>query len=211
MTLAVYGVALAQSEYPANVTESPDEWDAVHAARRWTVVESTIHCSRSKGTSVNGVLGTRGSLTIDLVFLAMIAVVPILWGSIWLAHKRRRFSQHKWIQIGLATVLLFAVIAFEVEMRFEGWTHLAKPSPFWRDGAFNDWIDYSLVLHLVFAIPTPIVWAIVIYRALRQFPNPAEPSLHSRSHRRWGKLSAIGMTITAITGWAFYYLAFAAT
>ena len=148
---------------------------------------------------------------IDLVFLAMIAVVPILWGSIWIVRKQKDYQKHKRTQVALASILLLAVVAFEVEVRLSGWRHLAEPSPFWRDGAFNDWIDYSLVIHLLFAVPTPILWGFIIYRALAGFPRPVEPSHHSTSHRFWGKLGALGMTATAITGWVFYYLAFVAS
>lgn len=147
---------------------------------------------------------------IDLVFIAMIVIVPILWGSVWLAHKRSNYEQHKKTQLALAAILLVTVVAFEVEVRFSGWRHLAKPSPFWQDGAVNDWIDYSLIIHLLFAIPTPILWGFIIFRASKGFPSPAEPSNHSAAHRFWGKLGAFGMTATAVTGWVFYYLAFVA-
>ena len=69
----------------------------------------------------------------------------------------------------------------------------------------------SPFLHLLFAVPTPLIWAAVIIRAWKQFPNPAEPAEHSQSHRRWGYLAVVGMILTAITGWVFYYLAFVAS
>ena len=148
---------------------------------------------------------------IDLVFVAMIGIVPVLWASIWLAHKRQAYERHKGIQILLASVLGIAVLAFEIEIRISGWRHLAEPSPFWKDGMLNDWIDYALLIHLVFAIPTPLLWIAIIIRAWRGFPKPAGPSSHSPSHKFWGKLGACGMTATAVTGWVFYYLAFAAS
>lgn len=157
-----------------------------------------------------GFLGTRGSLMIDMVFVAMIVIVPAVWMSVWLAHSRNNYQRHKWVQIVLATLLAVTVLAFEIEMRLSGWRHLAEPSPFWKDGMWNDWVDYSLLLHLTFAIPTPILWAWIITRALRRFPCPALPAEHSISHKFWGKLGVYGMTATAVTGWIFYYFAFAA-
>ena len=86
----------------------------------------------------------------------------------------------------------------------------AKPSAFWKDGAFNDWIDASLMIHLACAIPTAVLWIVVIVRALRQFPKPPLPGEHSRSHIFWARLAAIELILTAITGCVFYLLAFAA-
>ena len=53
-------------------------------------------------------------------------------------------------------------------------------------------------------------WTYVIVAALRKFPAPPAPSPHSHGHRRWGWLAAVGMMLTATTGWLFYWLAFVA-
>lgn len=158
----------------------------------------------------SGFLGTRGSLMIDFVFLAMFAVLPILGFSIYLAKVKRAYQLHKWIQIVLAVVLLIAVVAFEVDMRFfTDWEKLAEPSPHFKKG---EWclVWQSLAVHLAFAIPTPLLWIVVIVRAMRNFANPPVPNSHSHAHRKLGWLATIGMTLTAITGWIFYWLAFVA-
>jgi putative membrane protein len=51
----------------------------------------------------------------------------------------------------------------------------------------------------------------VIIQGLRKFPRPPAPGVHSTSHKFWGWLAAISMSMTAITGWIFYYLAFVAS
>ncbi|MEZ6098516.1 MAG: DUF420 domain-containing protein [Pirellulaceae bacterium] len=167
---------------------------------------------RPEFVGIDGFLGTRGSFMMDFVFLAMLAVVPIMFASIYLARFQHKFQLHKVIQLVLATALLLAVVAFETEVRLTGeaWRLRSEPSPFYVEGSWNDWIDYTLAIHLLFAIPAPFLWGIVIYRALRHFPRPAAPSAHSRAHRIWGRLAAIVMTATAVTGWCFYYLAFVA-
>lgn len=147
---------------------------------------------------------------LDAVFLAMFLVVPLLWWSISLA-KKGKYSQHKRAQLTLATVLLVAVTAFELEMRLVGWTERAEPSPYWNGPEWNDWLHYSLAIHLFFAIPTALLWLVVVVRALRQFPKPPEPGPHSKSHRFWAGLASFEMLMTAVTGWIFYYLAFIAT
>ena len=158
--------------------------------------------------STNGFLPTRGSLMLDVVFLAMFAVLPILAGSIYLVKRRRAFVAHKRIQIVLAVVLLVTVTAFEIDLNFvtKDWRPLAEPSRFYDSG----WVDYSLWVHLMFAVPTPLIWVFVIVQALRRFPNPPAPIGYSRRHARWGWLATAGMFLTAVTGWLFYWMAFVA-
>ena len=85
-----------------------------------------------KFSGTNGFLGTRGSLMLDVVFLAMFAIVPVLAYSIYLVRSRRRFELHKRIQITLGLVLLVAVTAFELDMRFfTDWRERAAASRFY--------------------------------------------------------------------------------
>ena len=151
-----------------------------------------------------GFLGTRASLMLDVVFLAMFVVILVL---AWSIHQVRqgRFALHKRTQIILAVVLLAAVTAFEIEMRVYGWQSRAAGS---LDGAPAPAVWYALYVHLVFAISSAVLWPVVIVRALRQFPNPPEPGQHSPSHRLWGRLAAADMVMTSVTGWIFYWLAF---
>jgi uncharacterized membrane protein YozB (DUF420 family) len=71
-------------------------------------------------------------------------------------------------------------------------------------------VDYSLWIHLGFAVPTPLLWIFVIVQAWRKFPRPAAPNEYSRRHKRWAWLATGGLAATAVTGWTFYYLAFVA-
>jgi uncharacterized membrane protein YozB (DUF420 family) len=110
----------------------------------------------------------------------------------------------------LAVILLVAVTAFELELRFvTDWEELAEPSPYFEPDQWN-LVWYSLVVHLCCAIPTPILWVYVIVQAWRRFPRPAQPSEYGQHHIFWAKLAAVGMWLTAVTGWVFYWLAFVA-
>lgn len=154
---------------------------------------------------------SRGSLMLDVVFLAMMLVVPVLLFSVYLAKYRRQYQLHKQIQITLGTVLLLAVGAFEIDMQlFTKWEDLAAASPYF-DGTWGSPVGISLIVHLSFAIPTLLLWIVVIVQALRHFPSPPLPGIHSAWHRRWGMISTVGMVMTAVTGWVFYSLAFIAT
>ncbi len=157
---------------------------------------------------IDGFLGTRGSFMLDVVFLAMLFIVPVMCWSVYLVRYRRNYALHKKVQLITGLVLLIAVVAFEVDMRFlTDWEVRAELSPYYTVGQWNT-VWTALSIHLVFAVPTPIIWCLVIYRAWKRFPVPPQPGEHSASHRCWGYLAVIGMLLTAITGWFFYYLAF---
>jgi putative membrane protein len=146
---------------------------------------------------------------LDLVFLAMFAVLPVLGWSIAQVKYHRRYLLHKRVQLALGAVLLVTVSAFEIDMRINGWRDRAAASRFWSETGLN-WVDAALAVHLCFAITTTLAWVVVIARALANYSNPPAPGPHSRWHLRWAKVAAIDMLLTAITGWVFYLMAFAA-
>lgn len=157
---------------------------------------------------MDGFLGTRGSFMLDVVVIGMLICVPLMAVSIRLVRDKRLFALHRNLQFLIAVILLVAVVAFEIEMRVWGWESRAEPSRFWRPGRFNDGVDASLMLHLLFAVPTPFLWLFVIYRAYRRYPSPPAPNAHSMSHKFWGKYAAMALLGTALTGWLFYWVAF---
>lgn len=159
---------------------------------------------------VDGFLGTRGSFMVDLVVLAMAVFVPALGVSVYLVKYRRQYVLHKRMQLTLATILLVAVSLFEADMRMYGWRERALASPYFGQDGHTNWVDVSLAVHLFFAVTTALLWIVVTARALRNFPSPPQPCAHSAWHRRYGMVAAIDMLLTAVTGWIFYWLAFAA-
>jgi uncharacterized membrane protein YozB (DUF420 family) len=154
---------------------------------------------------IDGFLGTRASIMLDVVFLAMFAVVPILGWSVWLVKFRRNFTLHKRVQLALGVVLLVAVALFETDMRINGWKGRAEESPY-----YHTWVEPALTVHLVFAVSTALLWLFVIAQALRRFPSPPAPNDYSLRHMFWARLAAVDMLLTAVTGWFFYWLAFVA-
>ncbi len=143
---------------------------------------------------------------LDTVFVAMFAICAVMMLSIWFVRYRSLYKIHRQIQIGLAAVLAVAIFVFEIDVRFvTDWRSLASSSRFYDTGM----VDRALWIHLMFAIPTPFVWAYVVVQALRKFPREVGPGEHSRSHRFWGRIAAALMLLTAVTGCIFYWLAFA--
>src|SRR5262245_32668274 len=81
--------------------------------------------SASGFPGIDGFLGTRAPLMVDVVFLAMFAVVAVLAWSVYQVKTRHRYQLHKWTQITLGAVLLVAVILFEIDIRLHGWEERA--------------------------------------------------------------------------------------
>src|SRR5437762_5634615 len=73
--------------------------------------------------------GSRGSLMLDVVFLAMFVVVPLLAASIYLVKYRRHYALHKRLQLAMAAILLVAVLLFELDIRINGWQQRATGTP----------------------------------------------------------------------------------
>ena len=163
------------------------------------------------GYGLDGFLPWRASIMLDVVFLAMFLVIPVMAWSINQA-KRGRYLLHKRVQLGLGAVLLVAVGLFEVDMQlFTEWRELAVGSPYYDAKTDSGPVVYALWIHLFFAVTTTILWIYVIIHGLRKLPNPPRPNEHSPHHVRWARLAALDMVMTAVTGWTFYYLAFVAT
>ncbi len=161
---------------------------------------------------IDGFLGTRGTLMLDLVVVAMLAIVPLLAVSIYRVKFGRQYALHKKLQLAMAAVLLVAVLLFELDIRLNGWVERAEGSPYFElNHKWSCPAGIALSVHLCFAVPTLLLWVLVVVAALRKFSRPPLPGPHSQWHARWGMAAAIGMVLTAVTGWIFYWLAFVAT
>lgn len=144
---------------------------------------------------------------LDFVGLAMLGVTLVLAFSVYQIRVKKRPRLHRNMQIGTAIVLTLALIGFEVDVRFfSHWRELAAASPYYASGLVDRW----LIIHLVFAIPTPFVWGYVIIMGLRKFKTGFNQGTYNRTHRILGRIAAGFMFMTAITGWIFYYIAFVA-
>ena len=155
--------------------------------------------------STNGLLPTRGSVMLDVVAVAMVAVSGLLLLSIFLARVQKKHQLHRSIQLVLIVLLSIAIVLFEIDMRvYTDWEQLAEPSAYFESG----WVHAALWIHLTFAIPTPFVWAYVVTQALRKIEWDSESYRHR--HRVWGWVASLMMFGTAVTGWLFYWIAFCA-
>ena len=143
---------------------------------------------------------------LDLVAVAMFAILPALAFGMHLVKDKRNYAAHKKMMLAISVTLAITVILFELEMRLIGWRDLAAPSPY-----FNTLMPVALGIHLVCSVSTTVALIATVWFAIRGFPSPPVPGDHSTSHKKLGKFSAIGLFLTSVTGWIFYYLAFMAS
>ncbi len=162
----------------------------------------------------DGFLGYRTSFMLDFVVTALVVIVPLLLYSLWTVRFRRQYRTHRLLQMILGGILLVAVGAFEIDLQIVqgGWQNIVAKQQLDPDtlaakiNAVRPWLR----VHLLFAVTTPFFWIATIGLALRKFSNPPVPGSHSRCHRILGWISAVDITLTSITGLAFYYVAFVA-
>lgn len=156
-----------------------------------------------------GFLGYQTSFMLDFVVVALVIVVPLMIWSL-VEVKARRYENHRKLQMLLALILLVAVSLFEVDLQWiqGGWRSIVDrhEPPLGSDVILRS--TWLLRIHLVFAISTPILWAITLVGALRHFAKPAHPSAYSTTHKRLGWLSMIDLVLTSVTGVIFYVATF---
>ncbi len=162
--------------------------------------------SKSGYPGIDGFLGTRAPLMLDVLCLAMLVVVVVLAWSVYQVKFRRRYQLHKWTQITLGAILLVVVILFEIDIRLHGWEDRAAGQ------ARRPCAGGRLVRRSTFTSCSPFRRSFFgrsrLFSALRNFPNPPLPGPHSRIHMPLARMAAADMVLTAITGWIFYWLAF---
>ena len=155
---------------------------------------------------IDGFLGTRASIGMDIVLVGLIATLPFLAWSIHLVRNRRDFVGHKRMQLAIVAALAAAIVIFEIDIRLlSDWKLRAAASPYWPSGVLT-----ALGIHLVFAVSTLVLWAWVVWEAWTRFPVPPAPNAHGPRHRLWARVAALDLLLTAVTGTAFYWLAFVA-
>ena len=153
----------------------------------------------------HGFLGTRADLLMDLVIVALVAVVPIVLYN-WHLARAGRYPLHKALQVGLAALLAAVVAVFEVNLRLQGGVFVATAaSTYAGTPTLNGWI----YVHTFFAITTLLVWAALIALSLRRFPRPPAPNDFSATHRRWGRIGMVWMLLAGLTSIPVYVYGFA--
>lgn len=170
-----------------------------------TAAAETTAATARPFDGIDGFLGTRASLGMDVVLVGLLALLPVLAWSIALV-RRGRYAAHRALQLFIVTALAAAILVFEIDIRLvSDWRLRAAASPWWPRGVL-----VALGIHLVFAVSTFVLLAWVVWEAVARFPVPPAPGTHGPRHRRLARLAAADLGCTAVTGAVFYWLAFVA-
>jgi len=89
---------------------------------------------------------SRASFMMDVIALAMFAVIPVMAWSIYIVKYRGQYALHRKAQLSLGGLLLVTVTLFEVDVRLHGWRQNAEASPY-----YTTWLNPVLYVHLAFA------------------------------------------------------------
>jgi len=149
---------------------------------------------------IEGFLGTRADLMVDIVMVASAALPFLLYGAIYFA-KKGEYNLHKWAQIILFTVVTLLVIGLEVDIRFGGLNLVIEQGRYYGTGVLTT----IFIIHLIFAVSSALLWLWLIIVSARRYP------VHFRfPHKKYGILVFIDIVLTVITGWVLYAMVFSA-
>lgn len=149
---------------------------------------------------------SRATFIFDFVSLAMAIEFFVLVYSIYIVKYQKKYELHKKIQTITTGILAIAVLLFEIDVRQNGWKHLAEPSPYYDTLVFP-----ALYIHIFFSVTAIITWTMLIWNGYRNFPKPLKaPGENGAYHRKLGRIGAMAMILTTVTGMIFYWLAYMA-
>ncbi len=150
-----------------------------------------------------GFLGTRAPLFMDMVTL-IVALLPLLLGSVVLLAKTKHYQAHKIAQITLFTVSVMVVGYFEYGVRVGGgFDEFVKSS-----SLSHSFIFYFLIFHIAIAIITLFIWVKTLGFAIKAYSHTKLHGSESKHHIKMAKQTIVWINATAITGIGVYLLLF---
>ena len=149
-----------------------------------------------------GFLGTRADAFVDSAMVYLVAAPFLMAYAIRLA-RRRRYRQHRNLQVTLLVAGIVAVLALEGSIRFGSAQEAFALSS--ATGPWRAWLFYG---HLVVAFATSIAWFTLVVLSWRRFTHTL-PGSFGGSHRRTGALTFVGLFVTSASGTALYIVSFA--
>jgi putative membrane protein len=151
-----------------------------------------------------GFLGAKAPFFMDFVTL-IVAMQPLLVGVAIAFARRKHYTLHAFLQITVYLLSVVVVGYFEYGIRLAGGyeafvqgTHVS-----------HDYLLSVLVLHIVIAVLTLGIWTSTLWRAQKESKRGGIlPGVGSEAHRKAGMRTAVGITLTSLTGIWVYLLLF---
>ncbi len=148
-----------------------------------------------------GFLGTSAPFYMDLITLYF-GMLPFLLGAAVMLAVKKKYELHYKMQMGVFILTLLVVIVFEVGVRLaSGYSDFIQQS-----NADTLLMALFLGIPIIIALISVVLWAALIYSAIREFRLKQEPLI--RSHKKLGKIVYAGVSVTSIMGVMIYYFLF---
>ena len=150
-----------------------------------------------------GFLGTRAPFFMDFVMI-MVALLPLLaMGAISMA-KVKEYTLHAVTQNIIFIVSVIVVGYFEYGVRTGGGF-----DAFMRGShTAHNYALYVLLFHIAVALISLVVWVKTLWSARKAVKNNTLPGSYSPKHKKAGRLTFLGICMTAFTGIWVYVLLF---
>jgi len=149
-----------------------------------------------------GFLGTKAPFFMDFVTL-IVACLPLLVGIAISFAKKHNYTLHAVMQVIIFVISILVVGYFEYGVRLGGGyeafvknTHVS-----------HDYLFTVLVIHIIISVITLGIWANTLFKAKRDYEKGL-PGPYSRSHKKAGLRTFIGIVLTSLTGIWVYLLLF---
>jgi len=150
-----------------------------------------------------GFLGTKAPFFMDFVTL-IVALLPLLVGVAIAFAQHRKYNLHAKVQMAILIVSVIVVSYFEYGVRLGGGyetfvkhTHVS-----------HHYLFSVLVVHILIAVLTLGFWVSTVFRALSDARQGGLPGNYSKSHKKSGIRTFIGIVLTSLTGIWVYLLLF---
>ena len=150
-----------------------------------------------------GFLGTRAPFFMDFVMI-MVALLPLLaLGAISLA-KMKSYKLHALSQTIIFVVSVIVVSYFEYGVRAGGGFDAFMEG----SNTSHNYAFWVLLFHIAVAIISLVIWIKTLWLARKSVKENRLPGAYTMAHRKAGRLTFIGIFMTAFTGIWVYVLLF---
>jgi putative membrane protein len=129
-------------------------------------------------------------------------LLPFLMGGAIVTAIKRKFDLHYRLQLAIFSVTLLVIVIFEVGVRISGGF-----SAFMQTSNANmTYMTIFLVVHILIALISVVLYSLVIYSAHREYRLYKEPLI--KNHKLLARVVFLGMSVTSMMGTAIYYFLF---
>ena len=150
-----------------------------------------------------GFLGTKAPFFMDFVTL-IVAFLPLLVGIAISFAKNKKYTLHARVQWAIFIISVIVVSYFEYGIRLGGgYETFVKNTQ-----VSHDYLFVVLVIHIIISVLTLGIWASTLFRARSDASQGGLPGNYSKSHKKAGIRTFIGIVLTSLTGIWVYLLLF---